>query len=104
MPSVLELLELEAAHEENKKQLAQLALDINLYQLSQGNGNLNGLIVDSFVNLSGSDIFDPQFKASILPAIQGISMPFISLKYSVLFSYSPSFKNRSLRFFSLPDI
>lgn len=78
MPSVLELLELEKSHEENKKQLAQLALDINLYQLSQGNGTLNGIVVDSFVNLSGSDIFDPQFNASILPAIQGISLPFTS--------------------------
>lgn len=78
MPSVLELIELEKAHEENKKQLAQLALDIDLYQLSQGNGTLNGIIVDSFVNLTGSDIFDPQFNASILPAIQGISLPFIS--------------------------
>jgi len=72
MPSVLELLQLERAHEENKKQLAQMALDVNLYGLSTGAGTLNGIVVDSFVNLSGSDIFAPEFNASILPAIQGI--------------------------------
>jgi len=79
MPSVVDLLQLEQAHEENKKQLANLALDINLYNLSQNNNSvLNGIVVDSFVNLSGSDIFDPQFNASILPSIQAISLPFIS--------------------------
>lgn len=78
LPSVLDLLQLEQAHEENKKQLAQMALDINLYELSRGAGTLNGIIVDSFINLSGSDIFAPEFNASILPAIQAISLPFIS--------------------------
>lgn len=80
MPDIAQIRNLQESNEENNKQLAYLALEADLLGLTSNsiNEKLNGIFIDSFTDLNNSDIFFPEFKASILPAIQAISLPFIS--------------------------
>lgn len=80
MPSVSSLVKLNQSNEKNIKDLAELALKTDLLNLTFSNTNekLNGIFTDSFNDLDNSDIFFPEFTASILPAIQAISLPFTS--------------------------
>ena len=81
MPKVSEIINLVNANEANNKELANITLQIDLLNASKNNinKNLNGIFVDSFVDLDNTDIADPEFNTSILPAIQAISLPFTSL-------------------------
>ena len=78
MPSVQELILLEEEHEKNKKDLADIYLEVDYLSQDPANPQFNGLIADSFNDLAKSSIFNPLFQASILPSIQAISLPFIS--------------------------
>ena len=80
MPSISNLIKLNQSNEKNIKDLAELALKADLLNLTFSNTNekLNGIFTDSFNDLDNSDIFFPEFAASILPAIQAISLPFTS--------------------------
>lgn len=80
MPKVNELLNLNLVNQSNVKELAELILSVDLLNLSSNNINekLNGIFTDSFNDLNNSDIFFPEFDASILPSIQAISLPFTS--------------------------
>lgn len=80
MPTVSEILNLNKSNEANIKELAELALKTDLLNLSSNtlNNKLNGIFIDSFVDLNNSDIFYPNYKASILSSIQAISLPFTS--------------------------
>lgn len=80
MPSVLELINLQTANEDNIKELAELILRANSLNLSSEslNRDLNGIFTDAFIDLNNSDIFFPNYAASILPSIQAISLPFTS--------------------------
>ena len=84
MPNVYDLLLLEQRHEKNKKDLANLVLLADLYNVTNGlNENLNGIFADSFNDLLNSDISNPLFDCSILPSIQAISLPFVSFSKNI---------------------
>lgn len=96
MPKVKSLITLGQENEKNTKELANLALQIDLLNLSKNNinRNINGIFVDSFVDLDNSDIFNPEFDCSILPSIQAISLPFTSeSRNNRLFSIDSSSSN-----------
>lgn len=80
MPSVNNLINLNLSNEDNIKELSELALKADLLNLTFSNVNekLNGIFTDSFNDLDNSDIYFPEFAASILPSIQAISLPFTS--------------------------
>ena len=79
MPSIQELILLEKDLIRNKKEIANLTLQIDAsFRALTVNNALNGVLADSFNDLNKSDIFNPLFRASILPGIQAISLPFIS--------------------------
>lgn len=80
MPDVASLINLQKSNENNNNELAQLALQADLLGLTSNSVNekLNGIFIDSFTDLNNSDVFFPEFGASILPSIQAISLPFLS--------------------------
>lgn len=79
MPSVQELILLQQEHEENKKELVDLALTIEILTAgNSANTQLNGLVADSFNDLNKTDVSNPLFAASIMPTIQAMGLPFIS--------------------------
>lgn len=80
MPDVAQIRNLQQSNIENNKALANLALEADLLGLTSDtiNEKLNGIFIDSFTDLNNTDIFFPEFSASILPAIQAISLPFTS--------------------------
>lgn len=80
MPSILDLINLDLSNTENIKQLSELILKTNILGLNSSslNKDLNGIFTDAFVDLTNTDIFFPNYQAAILPAIQSISLPFIS--------------------------
>jgi len=80
LPSINEILNMDRSNEANNKELTELILKANLLNLTSNsiNEELNGIFIDSFNNLDNSDIFFPEYNASILPAIQAISLPFTS--------------------------
>ena len=80
MPDISQIINLERSNQDNNKELARLALQADLLALTSDSVNekLNGIFIDSFTDLNNTDVFFPDFAASILPAIQAISLPFTS--------------------------